>query len=85
MTELTLVGVWHGKPTVFFFNGRGGYSDVRLVSLDEAMTAFDDYVAWVAAGNGGKNDDADPKWRQIAIEAHRVATDALACLEADLT
>lgn len=81
--SLILRGVLRGQPTVFFFNGRGGYSDVRLVSRDEALAAFDRYAEWVAAGKGGRNDDADPKWRAMVIEAHREAIAALGEVETD--
>jgi hypothetical protein len=61
--SLILPASHNGQPTVFFLNGRGSYSDVRRVSLSEALAKFDRYTAWINAGNGGPADEARPEFR----------------------
>lgn len=76
MTGLVLTSVL-GK--VFFANGRSGYSEFGVVTLDEALASFDRYATWVAAGNGGPDDDGSPEMRALVVKAHaeaqRIASD----------
>lgn len=75
--SLIFLAARDGQPTVFFLNGRGSYSDVRRVSLSEALAKFDRYAAWINAGNGGPVDEARPEFRSAIGTAHRLAVATL--------
>lgn len=57
---------------VFVWNGCHGYSDIGRHGSDGVLQQFDDFTAWVCAGNGRGDEDVSPSARAIVVEACRL-------------
>ncbi len=56
---------------VYVWNG-SGYSDIGRYGTEGVLQKFDDFAAWVRAGNGRVDDDVSPAARAVVVEACRL-------------
>lgn len=58
--------------SVYVWNGCGGYTNIGKYTDADIFKRFDDFAAWIRAGNGRGNEDVSPAAIATMIEACRL-------------